>query len=308
VLDAGRPQAAWESAGAAAGQLSRLSWPLIGLVVLCCVGHYLATAVASRAAAGVPFQWGELLRVQLAVSTANRLTPAGLGGSALLARYFSRRGVDVASAVGSVAALALLGGLADTLVLAGLVLICALTGVTLQSHLLHINVLARLQAHWPWILGAAVATGSVWLTALVIVRSRRTHERRHGLRRALRSAHEIVRHPARLAQLMVASGMTTLVLGCAFAISAQVVPGPPPTWNFAELAAGFMAGSAAGAVFPTPSGLVSTEIALAAILTSAGLPFVQAIWAVVIFRVITFWLPAIAGVFTGRLLRKAGAL
>ena len=53
---------------------------------------------------------GEVLLVQLAASAANRLTPAGLGGSAVTARYYTRRGLDGPAAVGAVAALGAVGG------------------------------------------------------------------------------------------------------------------------------------------------------------------------------------------------------
>jgi len=60
-------------------------------------------------------------------------------------------------------------------------------------------------------------------------------------------------------------------------------------------AAVFLAGNAVGSATPTPGGLGAVEAVLAGGLTAVGIPAIQAIPAVLIFRLATFWLPIPAG-------------
>jgi glycosyltransferase 2 family protein len=57
----------------------------------------------------------------------------------------------------------------------------------------------------------------------------------------------------------------------------------------------YLTGSALGAVVPTPGGLGAVEAALAAGLTATGLPVANAVSALLLFRLLTFWLPVPAG-------------
>jgi uncharacterized protein (TIRG00374 family) len=59
----------------------------------------------------------------------------------------------------------------------------------------------------------------------------------------------------------------------------------------ASIAVVYLTGSAIGSILPTPGGLGGVEAALTAGLTAAGLPGAVAVSAVLLFRLITFWLP-----------------
>ena len=63
-----------------------------------------------------------------------------------------------------------------------------------------------------------------------------------------------------------------------------------------------------GQAAPTPGGLGAVEAALAAGLTAAGLDGVIAVSAVLLFRLVTFWLPTVPGYFAFNWLTKKGAL
>jgi uncharacterized membrane protein YbhN (UPF0104 family) len=69
-----------------------------------------------------------------------------------------------------------------------------------------------------------------------------------------------------------------------------------------------MAGSAAGNAVPLPAGLGSTELALVAILVAGSLPTSRAVEIVLIFRLVTFWLPAAGGLLAARYLHRCSAL
>jgi N-methylhydantoinase A len=63
----------------------------------------------------------------------------------------------------------------------------------------------------------------------------------------------------------------------------------------ASIAVVYLTGSAFGSIMPTPGGLGAVELALTAGLTAAGLPSAVAGSSVLLFRLLTFWLPVPAG-------------
>ena len=70
----------------------------------------------------------------------------------------------------------------------------------------------------------------------------------------------------------------------------------------------FLAGNTVGSFAPTPGGLGAVEAVLTAGLTAIGVPAHEAIPAVLIFRIATFWLPILAGWLAYSVLRRHGTL
>jgi uncharacterized membrane protein YbhN (UPF0104 family) len=279
-----------------------------GLIVVVLAGlHYLATAVSARAAAGLRLRLGEVLVVQLSAAAANRITPAGLGGSALNVRFFTRRGLRPSAAIGAVTTLSVLGAIADFFVLILLVGLGGLLGLSGAGPEL-LSVLSRLPQllsaiRSPWILVALIVVGSV---AVAIGASRGTKALRRTQFWSPLGA--LIQRPSALLTLMSASGMTTLILGFAFIASTAMVPGPRPSIALGALLVAFMLGAAAGSSMPIPAGVGTTEGALIAVLVSAHIPISNAVEMVMIFRLLTFWLPAVIGLFAMRYLLRRGAI
>ena len=79
------------------------------------------------------------------------------------------------------------------------------------------------------------------------------------------------------------------------------VPGRAPSGRSAAnsatptIAVVFLAGNALGSAAPTPGGVGAVEAALITALTLAGLPYEIAAPAVLLFRLMTFWLPVLPG-------------
>ena len=128
------------------------------------------------------------------------------------------------------------------------------------------------------------------------------------IRSLLRPVAELRRHPRRLATLIGASGCTTLILGIAFIATTAMVPGPSPQVGLGALFIAFMLGSAAGTAVPVPAGLGSTEAALTAVLISVHVPAANAVEEVLIFRLLTFWVPAAVGILAMRYLYRRQAI
>jgi uncharacterized membrane protein YbhN (UPF0104 family) len=292
-----------------ADEIGDLHWPFVVVVVALTALQYLATAIAARASCGLALPLGETLVVQLAAAAANRLTPASIGGSALTARYFTRRGLPAPTAVGAVAVLAVLGGISNLLVLVLVVLVATAFGLSGSTHefvLLARHVTALLgPVRSPWLWVALVAAGAV-VVAIVVIRRRSRPPICWSL--LVAPARRLGRDPKALATLVTASGATTVIMAFAFVATIAMVPGPGPTASVPTVMVAFMLGSAAGSAIPVPAGLGSSEAAFVAVLTSLNVPVTHAIEVVLLFRLITFWLPAAVGVLATRRLYKRKAL
>jgi uncharacterized membrane protein YbhN (UPF0104 family) len=274
--------------------------------------HYVAAAIGARAASGVRTPLGETFLAQLSAASANRIVPAGVGGSAVLARYLTRRGgLRVSAALGAVACLAVFGAVADLLALAVLLTVGGWFG--LSGGVAELATLARRLAELPH----AVASSPMILALIAAVvagvgafAGRRLWARRPRVRRSAfwQPLRKLVRRPRALCTLMTASAGTTIVLGLAFAASAMMLPGSHPHASVGALVIGYMLAAGTAAALPIPSGVGAVETTLSAVLISAHVPAAQAIADVLAFRVITFWLPAVAGLGAARQLRRAGAL
>jgi len=78
--------------------------------------------------------------------------------------------------------------------------------------------------------------------------------------------------------------------------------------SIADVAVVYLAGATIGQAAPTPGGLGAVEAALAAGLTAAGLDAGLAVSAVLLYRLVTFWLPTIPGYWAFNYLTKKNAL
>ncbi len=74
--------------------------------------------------------------------------------------------------------------------------------------------------------------------------------------------------------------------------------------SFAAIAVVYLTASVIGQAAPTPGGLGAVEAAMAAGLTAAGLDAGLALSAVLLYRVITFWLPTVPGYFAFNWLQR----
>jgi uncharacterized membrane protein YbhN (UPF0104 family) len=70
----------------------------------------------------------------------------------------------------------------------------------------------------------------------------------------------------------------------------------------------YLAGNTVGSFAPTPGGIGAIEAVLTAGLTAIGVPAHEAIPAVLIFRIATFWLPILAGWLSYTVLQRQGTL
>lgn len=297
--------------------VASLDWRLLPVLVGLAAAHYLLAGVALRAAAGSACRLplGESTLVQLVATVANRVTPNGLGGAAVNARYLSRRGLPVPEAAGAVAGLGLLGGVADAVSFMLLLVLGAplgKEGFSAEFRVLGVGLhgVTAVLVGAPWRIGALTA-GAAAVSWLVVRSARATGRWGRlvgGLSRVVRQTAGLVRRPGDVAVLMVSSAGTTILLAMALSVSVAAVAGGTPTGSLGGLLAGYMVGSAVGSAVPVPAGIGSTEAALVGTVVLAHVGLGQAVEAVLLFRVMTFWAPVPLGLLAAPRLRQTGAL
>jgi uncharacterized membrane protein YbhN (UPF0104 family) len=103
---------------------------------------------------------------------------------------------------------------------------------------------------------------------------------------------EVAQHPRKLAEgfggaLLLSLSYIACLSACVAAFGGSV--------PIAKIGVVYLTGSALGSIIPTPGGLGAVEAALTAGLTAAGVPGGIAVSAVLMFRLLTFWLPVPLG-------------
>lgn len=253
---------------------------LLLIALLFTVMSYVAAAGNYRILAIYPLSYFRTLLIQLAGMFVNRLLPAGIGSISvnyLNLRQSGHNGAEAASVVATNNGLGIVGNL---LLLAGIWLPFhnELPGL----HLGHISKLVIV------IVGAAVAALVLWLTFYTRYRRQLEHNIRLFGRQLLTYRH---RRGHLLAALACSVGLTlSNVLSLWFCVQAMDISVP-----FIAVLIAFSFGVALGAATPTPGGLGGVEAGLAAGLVAYNVDGASALAAVLVYRLISYWLPLIFG-------------
>jgi uncharacterized membrane protein YbhN (UPF0104 family) len=116
---------------------------------------------------------------------------------------------------------------------------------------------------------------------------------------------DAVSHPVRLAVSAGANLLLSAAYLVALVAALRSVGAHPAILPTAIV---YLAGNAVGSAAPTPGGLGGVETVLAAGLAAIGIAPHEAIPAVLVFRLATFWLPIPAGWVSYLVLRRRGVL
>nr|WP_156184854.1 lysylphosphatidylglycerol synthase transmembrane domain-containing protein [Allosalinactinospora lopnorensis] len=261
-------------------QQADLGWAATALVTstLC----MLAAAMALMGFVPLKLPLWPTVLAQYAVSFVRIAAPAGVGMVALNTRYVTRMGAPTGLALSAVG----LSQAVGLLIHVPLLLVFAyLTGT---AHF------ADFSPPMTLILVSAVLS-LVVASVLLLPALRRTmlERARPYFQGILPPLLDLLQNPRRLA--MGTGG--TLLLTAGFILSLYFsVLAFGGTANPAAVAVVFLAGNALGSAAPTPGGLGAVEAALLGGLTAvAGVPAAIALPAVLLFRLLTFWFPALPG-------------
>lgn len=265
---------------------AELGWLVLAL--LASVGTFFAAALSLSGAVLVPLAYGRTLVTQFASSFSNKITPAGLGGMGVNARYLERSGVTKGDALGAVA----LNGSVGFVVHVGALLVAALA----LGH----SGLPSVHLPSGWILLAAAAV----LSSVVGIVLETSFGRRHILLPTQRTGRDllaVVRQPMKAVQMFGGAilVLASYVVALGFALTAFHAQA-----SWLEVTTVYLGGSAVASASPTPGKVGAVEAALIAGLTGVGVASGPAVAGVLAFRLATFWLPIIPGYLAFRSLTK----
>ncbi len=271
------------------GQLARVNvtsllrsadprWMLaaLGLSVL----TYLAAAWSLSGFVLERLSFPRTVLAQLAGSFVTLVTPAAVGGAALNVRYLQRHKVPAAVAAASVGVAQVVAFVLHALLL---VVFVAITGA--RSHALS-------PPRWVYFVIAALVVAALVVVAVPGGRRLLRARLAPALGQVLPRLLELAQQPRKLAEgiggaLLLTASYILCLTACVLALGGSI--------PFTSAAVVYLTGSALGSAVPTPGGLGAVEAALAAGLTATGMAAATAVSAVLLFRLLTFWLPVPVG-------------
>ncbi|MCU1499099.1 MAG: hypothetical protein JWM47_3052 [Acidimicrobiales bacterium] len=267
----------WPEISASMGRVSL--WALPGLVVLA-AAPYLAGAATFMSVAPQRLPYGEVVRVMMGQSFLNRFTPANAGGMALRVRYLQKRGGDLGTAAAGVALTSVASGMAQVMVLATFAAWAGSSAGGLRFSLPRASSAAVALAV------VAALGGLVWLTPW----GRRVVGRRieTTVKQVWATLRDLARRPARFVTLFATTLATKIAVILAFSESCRAAE---ISLSFPKLGLLYLTATSLASAAPTPGGVGAVEAALTAALTGSGVPPTDALSAVFLFRLVTYWLP-----------------
>ncbi|MGH3562307.1 MAG: lysylphosphatidylglycerol synthase domain-containing protein, partial [Mycobacterium sp.] len=256
-------------------------WALVGLIVSSLT--YVGAAAALWACANGAVSFKNLSIMQVANTFAATTTPAGVGGLALSTRFLQKGGLSTLRAT---AAVTLQQSVQVIVHIVLLIIFSTAAGASADlSHFVPDATMLYLIA--------GVALGMVG-TFLLVPNLRRWLSTAVGprLKEVSGDLVELAREPKRLGLIVLGAAGTTL--GAALALWASVEAFGGGT-TFVTVTVVTMVGGTLASAAPTPGGVGAVEAALIGGLAAFGVPAAVGVSSVLLYRVLTCWLPVFIG-------------
>ncbi|WP_227025412.1 lysylphosphatidylglycerol synthase transmembrane domain-containing protein [Streptomyces tsukubensis] len=256
---------------------------------------YVAAAMSLTGFVPERLRFGRAVLAQLAGSFVKLVAPAAVGGVALNTRYLQRAGLRPVQAAASVGASQLVG------------LGCHIVLLAVFGYLAGNEQTTELTPSRTVVAG--LLTAAVLLLAVMSVAPVRRwllSRLRPLLVGVVPRMLDLVQRPGKLATGFGGTILLTVFFVACLDLSVRAFGGHI---SFSVAAVVFLAGNAIGSAAPIPGGVGSIEVALATGLrAAAGLDYSTAYLAVLLFRLLTFWLPVLPGWLAFAYLQRKKAL
>src|ERR1700739_1062409 len=257
-------------------------WALLGLVIS--ASTYVGAAAALWASADEKVDFWKLSIAPVANTFGAPTTPAGIGGLALSTRYLQKGGG--LSAVRATTAVALQQSVQVIMHLVLLILFSTVAGASMDlSHFVpNATVLYLI---------AGVALGIVGAFLLVPqLRRWLATDLRPKVKELAGDLVEVAREPKRLGLIVLGCAGTTLGAALALWSSVQAFGGGA---TFVTCTVVTMVGGTLASAAPTPGGVGAVDAALIGGPAAFGVPAAIGVPSVLLYRVLTCWLPVFVG-------------
>ncbi|MDT5183628.1 MAG: glycosyltransferase 2 family protein [Mycobacterium sp.] len=256
-------------------------WALLGLAVSALT--YVGAAAALWACADGLVSFRNLVIMQVANTFAATTTPAGVGGLALSTRFLQKGGLG---ALRATAAVALQQTVQVITHVALLIFFSFAAGASadLSQFVPSPTLLYLIAGLLLGLVGAFLFVPKLrrWLATAV----------RPRLKEVLGDLAELAREPKRLGIIVL--GCAAKTLGMALALWASIEAFGGDT-SFVTVTVVTMVGGTLASAAPTPGGVGAVEAALIGGLAAFGVPTAIAVPSVLLYRVLTCWLPVFIG-------------
>ncbi len=256
-------------------------WALLGLAVSAMT--YLGAAAALWACTDGTVNFWKLSIAQVANTFAATTTPAGVGGLALSTRILQKGGL---STVRATAAVALQQSVQVIVHVALLILFSTAAGAATDlSHFVPKATMLYLIA------GVALGIVGAFLSVPTL-RHWLANAARPKLKEVTGDLVELVGEPKRLGMILLGCAGTTLGAALALWASVHAFNGDA---TFVTVTVVTMVGGTLASAAPTPGGVGAVEAALIGGLAAFGVPAAVGVPSVLLYRVLTCWLPVFIG-------------
>ncbi|MFG2071121.1 flippase-like domain-containing protein [Nonomuraea maritima] len=257
------------------------NWAWSGVALVASFVSFVAAAFMLRGFVPEHLPLWRTVLVQLASSFVKLVAPAAVGGVAINTRYLQKRGIRPASAVASVGASQLI------------MLVFHIALLLLFAYITGSNTATSFTPSR----GLVLALLSVALLAVVVLGvpplRRLINKRLRGLfSNVLPRLLDVLQSPRKMVEASIGTLMITIAFVVCLYACVQAFGGEI---SFTAVAVVYLTANAIGSAAPTPGGLGAVEAALILGLTLAGLPRELATSAVLLHRLLTFWLPVLPG-------------
>lgn len=250
------------------------------LAASCALAAFPAAVVTLQVAANQPLPWFRTTQVELAGTFLNRITPNGIGRAMLSGRFLVTRGLPSDAAAATVAATAAAGFLIHT---SGIVITVSLGGARGSPHPPAVTVLELVS-----VAAVAVVVAGSWV---IYRRSNLAGHVRNWIASVIRQLVRLVRDPTRATGVFAGTAAASIATVIAFWAAVNAIF----AIAFLPAATIYLIGTAISNVAPSPAGVGVPEATLTAGLTVTGIPMPQALAGVLVFRLVSFWLPTLLG-------------
>ncbi|MBT2400309.1 flippase-like domain-containing protein [Streptomyces sp. ISL-100] len=263
--------------------IAKADWRWAAVAVLFSALSYPAAAMSLLGFVPEKVSFWRTVKAQVAGSFVKLVAPAAIGGVALNTRFLQRAGVRPGLAVASVGASQLFG-------LAAHITLLMIFGYVTGTE--RTPTLSPSRTVIAGLLTAAVL--ALVVTAVPILRRFVVTRVRSLFAGVVPRMLDVLQRPQKL--ITGIGGMLLLTATFVMCLDASIRAfDSDARLSYATIAVVFLTANALGSAVPTPGGVGAVEGALIAALSVAGLPAGIAAPAVLLYRLLTFWLPVLPG-------------
>ncbi len=278
------------------GAVLKADWRWVPAILIASLATYVGAAFNIMGSIPDRLRVVPTVLSQFAGTFINRITPVKVGGMATNVRFMQKNGVDLSVAVAGIGVSSVGTGIVHMGLLTMFVVLIGKnagdfiklpSGTVIMIGVVAVVLLIAAVAFIP--MGRKIVKEQVWP---VIKKSG------DGIRQVAKSP---------LNALMLFGGAFAMIMGYILALWFSLAAFGGGLGFFA-VGVVFLAAQALGQAAPTPGGIGAVEAAMIAAMTTLGLDPSVAVPTVFLYRIATFWLPILPGVWALKKLESDGAL